>query len=267
MRPGEAISLAAFLSFIVLGWLRRLNGRNLSELIGLGAIGAALVFAVRVLSKYFPYAAHVAGDWLPVLLILIVYWQSGRFKNMSSPKFQCWLERFDQQWIGELLKQWECKWSGTWIGTYFELAYAFCYPVIPLGVAVLYFAGLRSMVDTYWATVLPATFLCYLVIPFAVALPPRLVHESTQNKLKLKRFNLFILRRASIQLNTFPSAHVASSVAGALVLLKVAPIVGAVFLFVSFCIAAGAVLGRYHYLPDVILGALLSAAISVATLH
>jgi hypothetical protein len=72
--------------------------------------------------------------------------------------------------------------------------------------------------------------------------------------------NLFILRHASIQLNTFQSAHVASTVAASLVLLQAAPAVGAAFLLVSLSIAAGAVLGRYHYTLDVVLGALCALA-------
>jgi hypothetical protein len=267
LRPGDLISLAAFLIFILLGWLRPLGRRQRYELVYLGLIGTALVFAVRVLSIRSPNAAHVAGDWLPTILILIVYWQSGRFKIAANQKFQGWLERFDQHWIGGLLSQWDRKWSATWVGTYFELSYLLCYVVIPLGVAVLVFTGLERAVDIYWATVLPASFVCYLVIPFATTLPPRLVGERLQPKSKLKSFNLFILRRASIQLNTFPSAHVASSVAGALVLIKLVPLVGIVFLVISFSIAAGAVLGRYHYLPDVILGALLPVVISLASLH
>jgi membrane-associated phospholipid phosphatase len=122
-------------------------------------------------------------------------------------------------------------------------------------------------VDAYWATMLSATFLCYLVIPFAATLPPRLLHERSSPRTKLQTFNLFILGQASIQLNTFPSAHVASSIAASLVLIRIVPAVGIVFLFMSLSIAAGAVLGRYHYLPDVILGALLSVAISLVTLR
>lgn len=267
MRPGEAISLTAYLIFILLGWLRGLPRQRTRELIYLGSAGSALVLCVRMLSIRHPVAAHITGDWLPIILILIVYWQSGRFKITANQSFQRWLEDFDRRWLGNLLKLWDRKRAATWVGTYFELSYLLCYPVLPLGVAVLYFTGLRSAVDNYWATVLPAAFCCYLVIPFAATLPPRLLHESPQPRTKLKRFNLFILRRASIQLNTFPSAHVASSVGVAIVLLKMVPLAGGVFLVVSLSIAAGAVLGRYHYLPDVILGALLPVVISCVTLR
>jgi membrane-associated phospholipid phosphatase len=73
--------------------------------------------------------------------------------------------------------------------------------------------------------------------------------------------NLFILKHGSIQLNTFPSAHVASTAAVSLVLIHLVPAVGLVFLLISASIALGAVVGRYHYALDVIFGAALSLGI------
>jgi membrane-associated phospholipid phosphatase len=146
------------------------------------------------------------------------------------------------------------------------ISYLFCYVLVPAGVAVLYLAHLRASVDLYWTTVLPATYLCYLVIPFAPTIPPRLRHRPSSPVSTIQSVNLFILRRASIQLNTFPSAHVASTVAGSLVLLRMVPAAGAVFLIVSLSIAAGAVLGRYHFTLDVILGALVSLTVFIVIL-
>ena len=267
MRPGETISVATFFCFIVLGWLCRLERKRQYQIVGLGLLGTAVVLFERILSLPFPKTAAVMGDWLPAILILVAYWQSGRFFKAPNEKLQAWLEQFDRQWLGGLLSRWESYWSASWVGTYFELAYLLCYALIPLGVAVLYLAHRRPVVNVYWATVLPATFLCYLVIPFSPTIPPRLLHRCTHYPLSaIRSVNLFVLRHASIQLNTFPSAHVASTVGASLVLLWTVPAAGAVFLLVSLSIAAGAVLGRYHYLPDAILGALLSAAIATLTL-
>jgi membrane-associated phospholipid phosphatase len=41
------------------------------------------------------------------------------------------------------------------------------------------------------------------------------------------------------------------------------PAVGIVFLLMSLSIAVGAVLGRYHYASDVILGVMLSVGVAV----
>ena len=76
----------------------------------------------------------------------------------------------------------------------------------------------------------------------------------------VRRLNQWLVRRASIQANTFPSAHVAGTMSAALVMMLLMPVAGWVFLGVALVIAAGAVLGRYHYLADAILGAALALA-------
>jgi membrane-associated phospholipid phosphatase len=95
-------------------------------------------------------------------------------------------------------------------------------------------------------------------------LPPRLLHGDEGlpcRKQKIRTMNLFVLQHGSIQLNTFPSAHVASTVAASLVLIHLVPAAGLVFLLISASIAVGAVVGRYHYALDVIFGAALSIGI------
>jgi membrane-associated phospholipid phosphatase len=71
---------------------------------------------------------------------------------------------------------------------------------------------------------------------------------------------LGVLRRASIHANTFPSAHVAASLAAALAVLRHQPGAGVVFLWIAASIAAGAVLRRYHFALDVVAGAFVAFA-------
>jgi membrane-associated phospholipid phosphatase len=227
---------------------------------GFALLGGALIAAMQELSREFPGVARGIGDWLPCLLMLIVYWQAGRFFGAPNERLQCWLLEFDRRWLGAFLERWARQWSRTWMGTYFEMAYLLCYGLIPAGVGVLYCTHLRGAIDHYWAVVLPASYLCYVLVPFAQSLPPRLLQgteSAAPAKGKIRAFNLFILRHASIHLNTFPSAHVAATVGASLVLLEHVPAMGCLFLFIALSIAAGAVLGRYHYALDVILGVML----------
>lgn len=265
MRPGDTITLAALLFLVVVGWLRRVSGEQRRQIVGLGLLGTGLIAATQLLAKHFPASARAVGDWLPCLLMLIVYWQAGRFFGTPNEKLQSWLLAFDRRRLGTLLDHWASKWNTTWIGSYFELAYLLCYALIPLGVGALYWANRRSAIDEYWAIVLPASYLCYVAVPFTQTLPPRLLHgagSAPLAKQKIRSINLFILRHASIQLNTFPSAHVASTVAASLVLMRFVPAAGVVFLLIALSIATGAVVGRYHYALDVILGALLAFGIA-----
>jgi membrane-associated phospholipid phosphatase len=114
--------------------------------------------------------------------------------------------------------------------------------------------------------VLLGGFTCYGPLPWLISSPPRVRDGEAQHSASgLRRLNLHILRRASHGFNTFPSGHVAVSVAAALAVLELSPSAGAAALVASFAIAAGAVAGRYHYAIDVIAGALAGAAASLLT--
>jgi membrane-associated phospholipid phosphatase len=155
-----------------------------------------------------------------------------------------------------------------WMRGYFEIAYLFCYPLVPMGVGTLYLAHMRNWSDEFWAIVLPPTYLCYAMIPLFPTLPPRLLaaRRTTGGETDMARgANLFILRHLSIGANTFPSAHVAASIATALALLHLVPIAGFVFLWIAVSIAISTVSGRYHYALDAVTGAALAAAAFVLT--
>ena len=128
----------------------------------------------------------------------------------------------------------------------------------PLRLAII---GMGGFADEFWNTVLPPAYLCYATFPFIQTLPPRAIEDRVSwqpRRTGMRKVNLFVLRHVSIQANTFPSGHVAASVAVALALLAHSAVVGGVFLVVAICIAAGAFFGRYHYAVDVLIGALLA---------
>ena len=174
------------------------------------------------------------------------------------------LLRLDEKLISPLL-QWRAKQQDhSWFIGYLELAYLLCYLLVPLGVCVLYFLEMQQHVDDYWMIVLLSTYLCYLPLPFFQMLPPRMLelkNEHNQNSHKLRTLNLGILKRASIHINTFPSAHVASTIAASLALISFVPFVGMAFLAIGLSIAGGAVLGRYHYSADAVLAIIFAGIV------
>jgi len=95
--------------------------------------------------------------------------------------------------------------------------------------------------------------------------PPRLLPQQEASpgarENEVRKVNLEVLNRGSIQAITFPSAHVASTAAAALVLVRFMPLAGAVFLAIAVSIAVGAFLGRYHYFLDVVLGVVEATAV------
>jgi membrane-associated phospholipid phosphatase len=132
----------------------------------------------------------------------------------------------------------------------------------------LYVAGLRGDVSNFWFVVLVPTYICYAITPFVPALPPRVLAGAEltytpQGKARI--FNRWILRHGSIHAISFPSAHVAAAMAVSLELLRVVPLAGLAFLAVSIWISVGAVVGRYHYALDVLLGAATTLVVFLAS--
>ena len=119
--------------------------------------------------------------------------------------------------------------SRTGFGLVLEVAYLFCYPLVPLGLLAMYAAGQRDHVASFWLVVLIATYLCYAMTPFVPAYPPRDLaggQAAPAQAGKARVFNRWILKHGSIHAISFPSAHVASTFAVSLVLLRFAPLLG-----------------------------------------
>lgn len=113
------------------------------------------------------------ADWLPAPLMLLAYRQTGNFFVRPDGALQAKLEAFDRA-LFKHFPAWEAGRRGTRaVLGYLELAYLFCYLLIPLGVGVLYLARMRSEVNAYWSIVLPAAYLCYAATAFLHTLPPR----------------------------------------------------------------------------------------------
>jgi hypothetical protein len=149
-----------------------------------------------------------------------------------------------------------------------ELFYLLCYPMVPAGLVVLYFGGLKDASDLYWSAVLIPTYICYALVPLLGTLPPRICETGgpVLRAEPIRLFNLWILKNASTNINMIPSGHVTASLAAALVLLDLMPLAGIVALMIALGIAAGAFGGRYHFAADVILAVLLTLTTNIPLL-
>jgi len=227
---------------------------------------ALIAIALTICARLPPDAASILRDWLPVPLFLIPYWQAGQFFLKPNPAIEGRLLAIDRR----LLPSASAK-SGTdrnSIGLLLEMAYLSCYPLVPAGLLALYITGQRAQTASFWLVVLIATYICYAVTPFVPALPPRSLIAEIPNPItkaksvnKGRIFNRWILHHGSIHAISFPSAHVASAFAVALVLLYYSPLAGILFLLIAIAISLGAVIGRYHYALDVLAGAALALVV------
>ena len=267
LRAAEWINLLTFSGFTILAcFWRDLHQAKRTKTVAIGAAGLAITLSAGLVLPRLvaPLAASVARDWIPYILLLMFYWQAGQFVTHTDAGFEARLESWDRNLVAPWLVWCSTHRRGTWILAYLEFAYMFCYASLPLGLASLYLLRHGQQADHFWAVVLLATYPSYGVLPFLQTRPPRALGEKWTAGLpssKIRAFNLGILRHASIQANTFPSGHVASSFGCALILLRLAPPwVGLIFLWVAISISVGAVAGRYHYAADAIAAVILALA-------
>lgn len=266
MRTSEWIQVSFATILGLAAWIRPLpTGRRwVATLLAVFVIiaVAAARFSIQFLS---PVQVSILRDWLPVVLMLVPYWQTGQFFTGPNKKVQAGLAEIDRRLLTSMPH------IGRMVGRYprlfLELAYMLCYPLVPLGLAVLYVAGMQQYVSVYWFIVLVPTYFCYAITPFVPALPPRSITGEpglVESRDKARVMNLWLLKYGSIQAISFPSAHVASALAVSFVLLRFVPIAGVIFLMVSFGIAVAAVVGGYHYAIDVLLGAAMTLVVVAA---
>jgi hypothetical protein len=253
MRTAEFINLVYFSLVTLLAILWRLPRRNRLLAILTGMAGLVSVFLAQS-------AASWIRDWMPAPVMVMAYRQAGFFFQKPRLGFQAWLQRVDAMLFKTLRRIQPGGRIGGAISVYFELVYFLCYPLVPGGLLALYFHGLAGRADTFWSVVLPSAYACYVIVPFLPMLPPRMIEGDgkEQSGGVLRGGNLTILDYASIGANTFPSGHVAASVAVALVLMQFVPVTGALFMFAALSIGVGCVVKRYHYAMDSVLGALVA---------
>jgi membrane-associated phospholipid phosphatase len=286
LRVAEKLTIGFFTYITVAAFLFPLALRQRLALVALNLLAGAVTFLLGRWGRKecSPFLA-VVRDWLPSVLILLAYRESGLFFRPDPAN------RLDQlfvRWDDALLKNpgvlsllTHCS---PWLQRYLELAYLLCYPSVPLALGSLYLArqiapgfwlakpaldervfdrryGLA--VNQFWTAALLAAFSCFVLFPFFPLTPPReLFHDFAGPQVAplLRGLNHWILGRYAVGASLFPSAHVATVTAMALVVRAYLPRVGIAFLILAGSIALATVYGRYHYAADALAGILVGIA-------
>jgi hypothetical protein len=254
VRRSEWIAAGYFLYLLLPIWLRGAPERRIR--LTVSAVAAAV--SVLVLSVLPDSAGwRVVRDWAPGLLLLIGYWLPGKLFTAPDQRLEAWLLEADWRWGRPLLAV-DAK-APRVLRELLELSYLLCYPLIPLAFAAVVFWN--GDPDDFWTTVLLAVFACYGLLPWLPTRPPRALRserDAVPRPSAIRQLNVAVLGRASIQVNTFPSGHVAAAFAAGLAVGQVHAGAGAAIGLLSLGIAVAAVVGRYHYAADVVLGAIVA---------
>jgi membrane-associated phospholipid phosphatase len=286
LRAAEKLAIGFFGYTAIAAFVFRLELGQRLVLVGLNLFTCLVIL---LLSRYGvderSRSLAVVRDWLPCILILVAYRESGLFFRPDPANR---LDHLFIRWDDALLKN-PCVLAlitvlSPWLQRYLELAYLFCYPSVPLALGSLYLArwiapgvsppgaalkgratarGYDLAVNQFWTAALLAALSCYVLYPFFPLTPPReLFHDLPGPPVAslLRGVNRWILGRYAVGASLFPSAHVATVTAGALVIRAYLPRVGVGFLILAGSIALATVYGRYHYAADALAGVLVGLA-------
>jgi membrane-associated phospholipid phosphatase len=260
----ELLSLCFFSFFVLLAWARPLEWMRRLKVTALGGAAVGMLFLPSSLSEpQFVYLRTAP----PLILIPMAYWQTAYFTTPVNRDLQQMLAGIDDWIFGAFESVSVSHRFRRWLMVYLEAAYLLVYPMVPSGLALLYFVGAIDRASEFWTVALPPAYLSYATLPFVRTLPPRILEapEEGTPRNEIQAFNLTLIRRVTHQSNTFPSGHSAAATAIALEMFRVAPAIGVVYVFVAISIMLGAFIGRYHYALDLVLGAVFAGVVFVLT--
>jgi hypothetical protein len=227
---------------------------------------AALAFAVLALIGAIATVdvslTRAVRPWLPLVYLVAAYRLPSQLVARTNQAFEARLAAWDRSPLASRLATFRAR-APAAVLELLELAYLFCYPLVPLGFATLVLTGQTAAADAdrFWTTVLGAALPCYGALPWLPTRPPRAIEVAEAGAAsKVSVVNARVLKSVSVGWNTFPSGHAAASVATALAVGARMPIAGAVFGVIAIGICIGSVTGRYHHAADAAAGVVLAGA-------
>jgi membrane-associated phospholipid phosphatase len=250
----ERIAVAYFVYLAVVVWLRPVGrGRRL-------ALTAASACAIAAIVSIALRAPMWLREWAPLASLLGGYYASGYLFVSPALGVEAWLAAWDRRLLGNPLTRF-AGWPRLLVAA-LEIIYVGCFLLIGAGFAILSAGGHRSLADRYWTMVVGAELGAFAPLAFVQTRPPwALERKPVIADARVHDLATLMVQRFTIRVNTFPSGHVAGSLAVALAVLGAMPWAGAALLALAAAIAVACVVGRYHYIVDVVAGALLAVCL------
>jgi membrane-associated phospholipid phosphatase len=254
VRSSEWVSVIYFALLTTAAWLRPLPvGRRIQ----ISVLGVLMCAAVSALADTAPGLR----DWVsPGLAILVGYYLSGLFFVRPTPWFEAWLVEWDRRVLGDPATRF-AQWPRFFLA-YLDVLYIGCFLLVPAGFAALALIGRAAEANHYWTMVIAAELGSFLPLTVLQSRPPWMIErKAVPTDRSVHYAASLMVENLTIRANTFPSGHVAGSLAVALAVITTMPGIGLLFLVLAASIAIACVAGRYHYLVDVVAGIFLTLAI------
>jgi membrane-associated phospholipid phosphatase len=214
-------------------------------------------------------------DFVPLGMTLLAFREMELFLPLHYDyRFEALCIRWDRL----LLDSWHLRalieLTGKSFPFYLELSYLLVYGLPFYSLGMIYVWGNRRLCDRFLVIYLAATLTAYALFPYFPSQPPRIAFPDVDVPgvtTFIRRFNLAILRAATIHVGVFPSAHVSSAFSAAWGMFVVLPRkkwAGWALVFYAVSVSLATIYGRYHYAADVLGGfavSLVAGAVALLT--
>lgn len=254
MRSSEWVPFLYFLYLAVACWLRPIRMSRRLLVTGVSLAVATTIVAVASV------APTTLRAWAPLVYVSFGYYVTGWLFVKPSAALEAWLLDWDHRLLGDPTRRF-AHWPG-WLVGYLDFVYVCLFLLLPGGFAALLMAGHVTRGNHYWTMVLAADLGAFAPLSVFQTRPPWVVEApAVLAGGWVRHLSKFMVRNTTICVNTFPSGHVAVSFAIAFAVMGSMPVTGSLLLALAVTVSVACVVGRYHYILDVVTGAVLAAAV------
>ena len=254
MRSSEWIALLYFLYLATVCWLRPVAP---ARRIAITLVSLGLVAVILEVARHVPVFLR---DWGPFLYVSVAYYLTAYLFVAPSERLEAWLLKWDHRWLGDPTTRF-ARWP-SWLVAYLDVIYTLCAVLLPGGFLALVLTGHSSDANRYWTMVLAADLGAFAPLSVFQTRPPwKLEKPAVLAASRIHQLASRVVKNATTGVNTFPSGHVAVTIAVAFGVMASLPALGAALVLCAASIAVACVVGRYHYTVDVIAGAALGLGV------
>jgi membrane-associated phospholipid phosphatase len=218
----------------------------------------ALLVGVVLASRAHPAGGvfRVLRDWLPVVLILVVYVElNSVIAAMGGPHYDSVAVRWERSLFPmDPSRSLAVNLHTRWVSEPLHAAYLSYYLIVSVPQLILYVRGRRRAFAGTILALSVVTMLCGLVFAAMPIDGPRYFGGADAPDGPVRRVVLAILAGGSSRGTAFPSMHVAASVVATVCAWRTQRPVGMVVAVLTVGLTLGAVYGGFHYAVDAVAG-------------
>lgn len=214
------------------------------------------------LGRRWPRALRIPFDWLPLLVIPLLYTELATLNVMvhAGEYFDHVILAVERSIFGMPSRNLAVRFPVLPLSELLHAGYLSYYFIIFLPPLALYFMGRREDYRRALFTLLLSFFLHYLFFIYFPVQGPRYLFPAPGGEIArgtLYQLTHRLLEAGSSQGAAFPSSHVGVSVTQSLMMIRYLPKAAPFMLVATALLATGAVYGGFHYATDAFAGLVL----------